>query len=115
MTLIDTVSYIAIITLIHLYWTPVFLLFDLLSARLLDPPNLLRRPQSLSTNTSLHPRQPVSSHTIPNVQVNPDLYHRELQYHSCADALFSIPQGDPIPGTVDNQWSTGMLACLIDG
>ena len=102
--LIGTVSYCEILSLMHLYWTP-FLLSSLISAHSLDPSTLLHRPPSHLNNTALqHPRQPISNLTFPNVHCNGDIYRRDLQYPSCADALFSIPRGDRIL-TWDSRYS----------
>ena len=84
------------------HWTRIFLFGCLIPAYSCHHPStlFLRRPQSRSTtNTSLQNpilRQPVGNLTVPNVHCNGDLYRHDLDYHSCADALFQIPRGDRV-------------------
>lgn len=39
-------------------------------------------------------RQPSGNLSVPNVNCNGDLFRRDLEYPSCADALFQIPNDD---------------------
>lgn len=89
----------------HSHWTAIFLFSSLISAHSSDPSPLLPRPLSQSNSTSLQDlRQPLVNLTVPNVHCNGDLYRRDLQYPSCADALFQIPRGDRIL-TWDSRYS----------